>query len=94
MSAPANPSLSAPPRARVPLVVNLLLGFLTSGLLDFCFPVAGPMHPWQPFLAWIALVPLLYALVNERSAAHPRYLRRAALTAYLSGVLWYVLNCY
>jgi len=92
--AAADPSLSAPPRARVPLVVNLLLGFLTSVLLDFCFPVAGPLHRWQPFLAWIALVPLLAGLLNERSAAHPRYLSRAAFTAYLSGVLWYVLNCY
>jgi len=49
---------------------------------------------WHAWLAWIALVPLLYALLNERAAGHPRYVRRAAFTGYASGVLWYILNCY
>ena len=52
------------------------------------------MPPWRSLLAFIALVPLLWALLSDRSAAHPRYLRRAALTGYASGVLWYILNCY
>ncbi len=92
-----SPQLLSPPVAentRAAFCIPILLGLLTSGLLDFCFPVAGPLKSWQPFLAWIALVPLLAGLLNERSAAHPRYLRRAALTGYLCGVLWYVLNCY
>jgi apolipoprotein N-acyltransferase len=90
-SAPAAPVPAvAPSTLRLPV----LLGLLTAVLLDVCFPVAGPLHFWQPILAFIALVPLLWAILNERAAAHPRYLRRAALTAYLSGVLWYVLNCY
>ncbi|HLJ78081.1 MAG TPA: apolipoprotein N-acyltransferase [Acidobacteriaceae bacterium] len=72
----------------------ILLALLTSALLDFCFPVAGPMPPWRSLLAFVALVPLLYALLNDRFAAHPRYLRRAALVGYASGVLWYILNCY
>ncbi len=71
-----------------------VVGLLSAVLLDFCFPVAGPMPPWRAALAWIALVPLLWALLNERAVAHPRYIRRAALTAYLCGVLWYILNCY
>ena len=94
----ANSASVLPPpvaeNARAAFGIPILLGLLTSGLLDFCFPVAGPMKPWQPFFAWIALVPLLGALLNERSAAHPRYLRRAALTGYLTGILWYILNCY
>ena len=73
---------------------SILLGFVTSVLLDFCFPVAGPMPHWRALLAWVALVPLLCALLNDRAAAHPRYVRRAALTGYLSGVFWYILNCY
>jgi len=77
-----------------PLAWSILLGLVTSVLLDFSFPIAGPMPPWHAWLAWIALVPLLYALLNGRAAAHPRYLRRAALTGYASGVLWYILNCY
>ncbi|MGB6134838.1 MAG: apolipoprotein N-acyltransferase [Acidobacteriaceae bacterium] len=79
---------------RAQLAVSILLGFITSILLDLCFPVAGPLRAWQPMLAWIALVPLFYALLNERAAAHPGYLRRAALVGYLSGLLWYILNCY
>ena len=73
---------------------SLLLALLSSVLLDLCFPIAGPQRPWQPLLAWIALVPLLRALLAERQVAHPRYLRRAALTGYLCGLLWYILNCY
>jgi apolipoprotein N-acyltransferase len=76
------------------LPVSIFFGLVTAVLLDFCFPVAGPMPRWHGFLAWFALVPLLYALLNAREAAHPRYLRRAGLTGYLSGVLWYILNCY
>jgi apolipoprotein N-acyltransferase len=90
-SAPAAPAPAvAPSTLRLPV----LLGLLTAVLLDFCFPVAGPLPRWRAALVFVALVPLLYALLNERAAAHPRYIRRAALTAYLSGVLWYVLNCY
>ncbi len=76
------------------LLRPILLGFLTSLLLDFCFPVAGPMRPWRGLLAWVALVPLLWALLSERAAAHRHYFRRAFLTAWLSGLLWYILNCY
>jgi apolipoprotein N-acyltransferase len=52
------------------------------------------MPRWHAFIAWVALVPLLYALLNARITAHPRYLSRAALTGYACGVLWYILNCY
>ncbi len=92
-------ALSTPP-ARLPLAersslaFSVLLGLISAVLLDFCFPVAGPLPPWRASLAWIALVPLLWALVAPGNAAHPRYLRRATLTAWLCGVLWYILNCY
>ncbi|HTW47992.1 MAG TPA: apolipoprotein N-acyltransferase [Acidobacteriaceae bacterium] len=76
------------------LLFPIALGLISAVLLDFCFPVAGPMPRWHAFIAWIALVPLLYALLHSRAAAHPCYLRRAALIAWLSGVLWYALNCY
>ncbi|MGC2639036.1 MAG: apolipoprotein N-acyltransferase [Acidobacteriaceae bacterium] len=79
---------------RTSLPRSILLGLLTSVLLDFSFPVAGPMPHARSLLAWIALVPLLYALLSNRSADEPHYLSRAALTAWLSGVLWYALNCY
>ncbi|HTX75355.1 MAG TPA: apolipoprotein N-acyltransferase [Terracidiphilus sp.] len=72
----------------------LLFACVSAVLLDFCFPVAGPLPPARAALAWVALVPLLWALLNDGAAAHPRYLRRATLTAYACGVLWYILNCY
>jgi apolipoprotein N-acyltransferase len=80
--------------SRSSLSLSILFGLVSAVLLDFCFPVGGPMPWWRGFLTWIALVPLLYALLHESSAGHPHYLRRAALTGYLCGVLWYILNCY
>ena len=85
--------LTAPP-ARASLRLPILLAFGSSILLDFCFPVAGPLPPWRGILAWFALVPLLWALLAPAQVAHPRYLRRAALLGWLSGLLWYILNCY
>ncbi len=52
------------------------------------------MPRWHALIAWVALIPLLWALLHARAVQHPRYLRRAALTGYICGVLWYILNCY
>jgi apolipoprotein N-acyltransferase len=79
---------------RSPLWPSLILGLISAVLLDLCFPVAGPLRPWQPPLAFVALLPLLVALLAAGNADHPRYLRRSALTGYLCGLLWYILNCY
>jgi apolipoprotein N-acyltransferase len=73
---------------------SILLALASSVLLDFCFPVAGPMPRWRATIAWFALVPLLFALLNGNAAAHPHYLRRSALVGYVCGVCWYILNCY
>jgi apolipoprotein N-acyltransferase len=76
------------------LTVSILVAIVSAVLLDFCFPVAGPMPHWRALIAWVALVPLLWVLLRERAVQHPRYLRRAALTGYLCGLVWYILNCY
>ena len=91
---PAIETRSAPQAssAAASLPRSILAGLVSAVLLDFCFPVAGPLPPWRALLSWIALVPLLVALLSAPHAA--RYLRRAALTGYLCGVLWYILNCY
>jgi apolipoprotein N-acyltransferase len=73
---------------------SFVLAALSAVLLDFCFPVAGPMPQWRGSVAWVALVPLLWAILRERVAEHPRFLRHAAVTGYVCGVLWYILNCY
>jgi apolipoprotein N-acyltransferase len=80
--------------SRTGLAVSSLLAVATAVLLDFSFPVAGPMPLWRAAVGWIALIPLLFALLSERAAADPRYLRRSALIGYLCGVVWYILNCY
>src|SRR5271155_4304529 len=76
------------------LLPSILLALLSGFLLDLPFPIAGPLPPWRAALGWIALIPLLYALLAPASAAHPRYLKRSALIGYLCGVVWYILNCY
>jgi apolipoprotein N-acyltransferase len=95
-SSPASGQSDSPGPQLRPLSSGLcaLCSVFTAVLLDLCFPVAGPLPRWRAALAFVALVPLLWALLHSRAAAHPRYLRRAALTAYLCGVLWYILNCY
>lgn len=75
------------------LPISIVLGLVSALLLNFCFPIAGPMPTWRGTVAWFALVPLLAALLRESAAVHPRYLRNAAITGYLCGLLWYILNC-
>jgi len=67
---------------------------LSAGLLELPFPLAGPMPPWRAVFAWFGLVPLLWAVLSKHCAGGPRPLRRAFLTSYLCGFLWYCGNCY
>jgi apolipoprotein N-acyltransferase len=67
---------------------------LSAGLLEFPFPLAGPLPAWRAIFAWFGLVPLLCALLCRATVEDPRPLRRSFLIAYLCGVLWYVGNCY
>src|SRR5580704_11177642 len=75
------------------LLPTTLLALLSGFLLNLPFPIAGPLPPWRAAFAWIALVPLMYTLLDPENAAHPRYLKRSALTGYLCGIFWYILNC-
>jgi apolipoprotein N-acyltransferase len=90
--------VEASPRAQQPGLRGLLAGIglalLSAFLLNLPFPIAGPLPPWRAAFGWIALAPLLFSLLTPASAAHAKYLRRSALTAYLCGICWYVLNCY
>ena len=65
---------------------------LSAVLLELPFPLAGPMPSWRGFIAFVALVPLLWAILSP--AESPRPLRHAFLIGYLCGVLWYAGNCY
>ena len=65
---------------------------VSAALLELPFPLAGPMPAWRAGFAWFGLTPLLWAVLSCGSG--PRPLRRAFLLGYLSGVLWYMGNCY
>jgi len=67
---------------------------LSAGLLELPFPLAGPMPPWRSFFAWIALVPLLVAILCAGNLQSRNALRRTFLLGYVCGVLWYAGNCY
>jgi apolipoprotein N-acyltransferase len=67
---------------------------LSAGLLELPFPLAGPLPVWRTVFAWVALVPLLSAILSPAWMDEPRQLRRAFLLAYGCGVLWYAGNCY
>jgi apolipoprotein N-acyltransferase len=49
---------------------------------------------WRTAFCWIALVPLLLALVGTDKAGEPLRLRQAAAVGYTCGFLWYLGNCY
>ena len=63
-----------------------LLALLSSVLQIVSFP-----SPALYFVSWIALAPLLVAIIDRRYA--PTLLRSVAF-AYFSGVLWYAGTCY
>jgi apolipoprotein N-acyltransferase len=67
---------------------------LSAALLELPFPLAGPMPPWRSIFAWFGLVPLLWALLSHLCVGAKKPLRTAFLVGYLSGVLWYIGNCY
>ena len=66
-----------------------------SGALQLLpFPIAGPLPLWRTAFAWIALVPLLYALLGRDARDRPPSLLQGAALGYLCGVIWYAGNCY
>jgi len=69
-------------------------GLLSAVLLDLPFPIAGPMPPWRGAIAWVALIPLIWGVLQPGDSSGWFYIRRSAIGAYVCGVAWYILNCY
>jgi len=66
-----------------------------SGILQVLpFPIAGPTPLWRTAFCWIALLPLLWALVSDSKSGAPLTLRQGAILGYLCGFVWYLGNCY
>ncbi|MBI3493603.1 MAG: hypothetical protein HY047_17770 [Acidobacteria bacterium] len=66
-----------------------LLAALSGVLQTLCFP-----SPSLSALSWVALAPLLAAIVQGEGGGRARTPRQAFLLGYLSGVVWYAGSCY
>jgi apolipoprotein N-acyltransferase len=66
-----------------------------SGILQILpFPIAGPTPLWRTAFCWIALLPLLWALLGNAKTENPLTLRQGAALGYICGFIWYLGNCY
>ena len=66
-----------------------------SGILQVLpFPIAGPTPLWRTVFCWIALLPLLWALLGNDKSGKPLTLRQGAALGYICGFVWYMGNCY
>jgi apolipoprotein N-acyltransferase len=66
----------------------------SAGLQVLIFPLAGPLPAWHSWLGWIALAPLLLAILAPRKNGALVSPLEAALLGYGCGFLWYLGNCY
>ena len=65
---------------------------LSSLLQVLCFPISGPVPFWRECLPWIALIPLLLALLLPGAKAQLT-VGATSLLGYTCGVFWYLGNC-
>jgi apolipoprotein N-acyltransferase len=71
-----------------------MLVVVSAGLQVLIFPTGGPLPAWRCALAWIALTPLLLALLAPCADGKQLGWRRGTLLAYACGILWYAGGCY
>ncbi len=74
--------------------LSWLLAAESGVLLILPFPVAGPLPHWRAAIAWIALVPLLIALLVQKQGFGWLRVGRNTLLGYFCGILWYAGTCY
>ena len=66
-----------------------------SGALQVLpFPIAGPTPLWRTAFCWIALLPLLAALLGNDKQGNPLTRVQGAALGYVCGFIWYLGNCY
>jgi len=70
------------------------MALLSGALQVLPFPIAGPTPLWRTAFCWIALLPLLWALLGNSKTAKPLTLRQGAALGYACGFVWYLGNCY
>ncbi len=69
------------------------MAVLSSILQVLPFPLAGPVPLWRTALCWIALVPLLQALLANDREGRPVDVLQATFLAYVTGIGFYLGNC-
>lgn len=68
---------------------------ILSGILQVLpFPIAGPVPVWRTIFCWVALTPLLYALLDRDRRGSQLTASQGALLGYACGFVWYLGNCY
>jgi apolipoprotein N-acyltransferase len=72
----------------------VVLAVISAALQILPFPIAGPVPLWRTAFAWIALLPLLYALLGRDKEDRPLSMLQSGAIGYLCGILWYAGNCY
>jgi apolipoprotein N-acyltransferase len=66
-----------------------------SGILQvFPFPIAGPTPLWRTAFCWVAILPLLWALLSKDKTQKPLTPFQGAVLGYGCGFVWYMGNCY
>jgi apolipoprotein N-acyltransferase len=66
-----------------------------SGILQILpFSIAGPTPLWRTTFCWIALLPLIWALIGNTKTGNPLTLLQGAALGYAGGFVWYLGNCY
>jgi len=70
------------------------LAVLSGALQVLPFPIAGPVPLWRTEFCWVALLPLLAALIGSNKAGESLTLRQGAALGYACGFIWYMGNCY
>ncbi len=75
--------------------VRLWAMAVLSGVVQVLpFPIAGPTPLWRTAFCWVALVPLLMALMSHNKVGKPLTVLQAAGLGYACGFTWYLGNCY
>jgi len=70
------------------------MAVLSGALQVLPFPIAGPTPLWRTVFCWIALLPLLAAILGNDKRGNPLTLGQGAALGYLCGFVWYLGNCY
>ncbi|HEX7159390.1 MAG TPA: apolipoprotein N-acyltransferase [Edaphobacter sp.] len=70
------------------------LAILSGFLQVLPFPIAGPTPAWRAAFCWIALTPLLWAVLANNKSGKPLTGLQGAALGYAGGIVWYLGNCY